>query len=99
MKEKKRREVRGGFLLKAVTDMKNAIRIGDSLEIRVGYDSEGKRIQRIKPLKGHVTEKYPHIVELELPGKKISRKTVTYVELLTGEAKWKGETNEDYDNL
>ena len=99
MKEKKRREIRGGFLQKAVADIKQAVQIGDSLEIRVGYDGEGKQIRRIKALKGRVKAKYPYIDEIELFGKKISRKTVTYVELLTGEAKWKGEVNENCDNL
>ena len=56
MKEKKRREIRGGFLQKAVADIKQAVQIGDSLEIRVGYDGEGKQIRRIKALKGRVKE-------------------------------------------
>lgn len=94
-KEKMEREKRGGFLPDSVERVRNAIRIGDWLAVCMDSADTGKKPQIPIVWKGRVKAKYPYLVEAEMEGRGSSRMTVTYVEILMGEVKWKEKENEN----
>lgn len=98
MEEKKRREIRGGYRKEAVIDIKKTIQVGDTLVFKFFYGETGRRFRMSRMPRGHVKAKYPHIMEVEMSGRKGLRKTVQYVEVLTGEVGWEGRRKYDESN-